>query len=63
MEAKAKTQRKKKAKKDNYVDGYVPKSFEALEELTSSDVVEQLKMGLSRMAPLEEPDDNEEPKP
>ncbi len=33
--------------------GHVPASFAALAELTSSDVVEQVKAGMSRLAPLE----------
>jgi hypothetical protein len=45
--------KKKRAKKN---DGEIatPKDFEALAKLTSSDVIRQVKAGLSRMPPMDE---------
>lgn len=56
MEEKEKTPKKKRAKKES---GGVPKAFEALAELTSSDIVQQVKMGMSRIAPMETGDEPE----
>ncbi len=49
MEDEAKQPKKKKSKKF----GDVPPSFEALAKLTSSDVIRQVKIGMSKIAPLE----------
>jgi hypothetical protein len=51
MEDELKPPRKKRAKKDSA--GELPASFEALAKLTSSDVIRQVKAGLSRIAPLD----------
>jgi len=48
--------KKKKTKKEELEDEGESKDsrgFEALAELTSSDVVRQVKMGMSRIAPIE----------
>ena len=62
MEDEVKPPKKKKSKKD---PADVPASFQALAKLTSSSVIKQVKMGLSRIAPLEaegeEPPMPEEP--
>jgi hypothetical protein len=55
MEDGLKPPKKKKLKKDP-ANG-VPKSFEALAKLTSSDVIRQVKAGMSRIAPIEENDE------
>lgn len=60
MEEQNKSPKKKRSKKDPVVgNGDLPKGFEALAKLTSSAVVEQVKIGLSKIAPLEP----EEPEP
>ena len=51
MEEELKPPKKKRTKKEPAGD--LPKSFQALEKLTSSDVIRQVKAGLSRIAPLE----------
>ena len=50
-----------KKKKVRKTPGDVPKSYEALAELTSSDIVEQLKIGLSKLAPIEMEDSEDAP--
>lgn len=48
--------KKKKTKKElpeDEVESKDSRGFEALAELTSSDVVQQVKMGMGRIAPLE----------
>lgn len=52
--------RKKKIEKEDDDDGRVV-PFSALEELTTSDVIEQVKMGMSRIAPLESEESEEPP--
>lgn len=44
--------KKKKTKDDSEIDDR-PVPFEALAELTSSEVIQQVKNGMSRIAPLE----------
>ena len=51
MEDELKPAKKKRTKKDS--NGDLPKSFQALAKLTSSDVIRQVKAGMSRIAPLE----------
>ena len=62
MEDELKPPKKKKSKK---APGDVPLSFQALAKLTSSDVIRQVKMGMSKIAPLDaegdEPQAPEEP--
>lgn len=55
-----KPSKKKKNKKD---PSDVPKRFHALAELTSSDIVQQVKMGMSKIAPLDSDVEAEEPAP
>ncbi len=55
MEDEAKSSKKKRSKKSSNGDGGA--SFEALAKLTSSDVIRQVKAGLSRIAPLEQEGD------
>ncbi len=57
-----KSPKKKKSKKEKDPKD-VPKRFQALAELTSSEIVEQVKMGMSRIAPLDLEDESEEPQP
>jgi hypothetical protein len=54
-----KPMRKKKAHPEELEDDGRPVPFEALAELTSSEVIEQVKAGLSRVAPLEELEDED----
>ena len=51
MEDELKPAKKKRAKKS--ADDGMPKGLEALAKFTSSDVIRQVKAGLSRIAPLE----------
>ena len=51
MEDELKSPKKKRSKKDS--NGDLPKSFQALAKFTSSDVIRQVKAGMSRIAPLE----------
>ena len=55
MEEELKPPKKKRVKKGS--NGDLPKSFQALEKLTSSDVIRQVKAGMSRIAPLEPADE------
>jgi hypothetical protein len=50
---------RKKHSKHNPVPR-VPRAFEALAELTSSDIIKQVKDGMSRIAPFEMEDDSSE---
>ncbi len=50
--------KKKKAPKKDPTD--VPKSYEALAKLTESDVIQQVKAGLSRLAPIEDEKDSKD---
>ena len=52
--------KKKKVKKD--ADG-IPKGFQALAKLTSSDIIQQVKLGMSKIAPPERDGDVLEPEP
>ena len=54
--------RKKKIHKDADDDSRDSRGFDALAELTSSEVVQQVKMGMSRIAPLDG-EDSDEPAP
>ena len=60
MEEEIKHTKKRRPKKTDGVDGESLKGLEALAKFTSSDVIRQVKAGLSRIAPMEEMD-NEEP--
>jgi hypothetical protein len=51
MEDELKPPKKKRTKKDAGTDS--AKDFEALAKFTSSDVIRQVKAGLSRIAPME----------
>ncbi|OGR92449.1 MAG: hypothetical protein A2992_07685 [Elusimicrobia bacterium RIFCSPLOWO2_01_FULL_59_12] len=51
MEDEAKPAKKKRIKKET--NGDASKDFQALAKFTSSDVIRQVKAGLSRIAPLE----------
>ena len=59
MEDELKPPKKKKSKKE---PGEEEVSFESLAKFTSSDVIRQIKMGMSRIAPLE-PEGEEPPLP
>lgn len=62
MKEKAKSDRKKKVKKDPEEPSRDSRGIDALAELTSSEVVQQLKIGMSRIAPIElEKDDHQGP--
>jgi len=52
-----KVPKKKKLKPDELEDDGRPVRFEDLEELTHGDIVEQLKIGLSNIDPLEHEDE------
>jgi hypothetical protein len=51
MEDDIKSPKKKRSKKSSSADA--SKGMEALAKLTSSDIIRQVKAGLSRIAPLE----------
>ena len=51
MEDEFKSTKKKRSKKGS--NGDLPKGLEALAKFTSSDVIRQVKAGMSRIAPLE----------
>jgi hypothetical protein len=59
MEDELKPSKKKRSKKEL---GGEAVSFEALAKFTSSDVIRQIKMGMSKIAPLEtEPEEPQSP--
>ena len=62
MEDELKPPKKKRTRKS---PGELPPSFEALAKLTSSDVIRQVKIGMSKIAPMEpeteEPQSPEDP--
>ena len=51
MEDEFKSTKKKRSKKGS--NGDLPKGLEALAKFTSSDIIRQVKAGMSRIAPLE----------
>ncbi len=53
-----KTAKKKKIKKTS---PGIPRGLQALAKLTSSDMVEQVKIGMSKIAPLDTEEDLQEP--
>jgi len=57
MEDELKQPKKKRSKKE--AGNGVPKGLEALAKFTSSDIIRQVKAGMSRIAPLES--ENDEP--
>lgn len=56
MDDELKPSKKKRPKKESSQD--TKADFEALAKLTSSDVIRQVKAGLSRIAPLEQEDES-----
>ncbi len=59
MEDELKPPKKKRSKKES--DGDSKADFQALAKLTSSDVIRQVKAGLSRIAPMEQEEEGPNP--